>query len=151
MNHQYLLLFFLYLPAHAMQNNTPDDSVVSNASYLVYQGATSIPGGVPTTSRIATFYTFDGRPIKSVEHKFCFPVMDRKLDRNAPKPQPTEYEIKFWPAFQFPLGIRKGAPGNFILFYDKSGNIIDRLRYDDGSSLETFKDKFDLSVVRLKN
>lgn len=143
------LLCVVNTSINAMQEEL-DESTVPNSSYFVYEGSTGTTGGVPMTSKLVTFYTFDGKPIKTIEHKFRFPVIERKLDRNAPKPRPTEYEVKYWPAIQLPFGMRKGAPGNFILFYDKNGNIINRFRYDDGSTVQTFSSSLDLSAVKQK-
>ncbi len=153
------LLSFTLLSAsivlHAMEDK-PDDSVVQDSSYFVYEGATGTTGGIPTGSKLVTFYTFDGRPLKTIAHKFYFPIIERKLDQKAPKPQPTEYEIKYWAAHAISLKrldgtvgtVYKGVPGNFILFYDKNGNIIERDRFDEGSSVQNFSNKLDLSIVK---
>ncbi len=114
----------------------------------MYEGATSITGGVPASSKLVTFYTFDGQPLKTIEHKFRFPIIERKLDQMAPKPRPTECEVKYWPAIQLGFGMRKGEPGNFIIFYDKNGNIITRERFNENSNLQNFNNKLDLSIVK---
>lgn len=107
-----------------------DDSVVPNSSYMIYEGVQGIVGEVPATSRYVTFYTCNGDPIQKVEHHFCFSVMERKLDRLAPKPMPVAYQIKYWPAISIGFGLKEWALGDFIIFYDKNNNKIASYRYD---------------------
>jgi hypothetical protein len=128
-------------------SGTPANSreIIPHASYVIYEGAskTGIGSGVPGTSRQVTFYTSNGEPIKTEPFEMCcFSAVERKLDPSAPKPQPTTYKIKFWPAFHLGLvtsifGLTKGSPGDFIVFHDKNGNIIDSHRYNKESDKVT--------------
>ena len=106
-----------------------DASVVSGASYYVYEGAPKkesyiacTSGGVSGDSKTVTFYTFDGNPLTTVEHNFRFPLVTAKLDPSASKPKPVSYKRIWWPAFQLGLGLTKGSPGYAVLFHDKNDN-----------------------------
>lgn len=110
---------------YAMKN---DDSIVPNSSYVVHKVETDIAGGMPVSSKFATFYTAQGDPITSIEYGF---TLQQKVDSKASKPQPVRYEIKYLPAIKFAYGVIEG--GNYIFFYDKNGNIINRFRYDKSS------------------
>lgn len=102
-----------------------DTSIVPNASYVIYEGAQTCRGGVPSDSRYATFYTFDGNPLITVEHYLDFTGITQKLDPNAQRPQPTTYKITHWPAISILLVLKKGCGRDVILFFDKNGNRID--------------------------
>ena len=131
MNNYITILSFAFLTttiSYPMEK--VDNTVIPNSSYMIYEGQYGIISGVPNTSRNVTFYTCNGDPIATEEHYFRFRLMSRKLDPAAPKPQPIKYEIKYWPAVSCPDGMKKGVPGDFILFYDKNGNQIKSYRYD---------------------
>jgi hypothetical protein len=118
-----------------------EETVIPQASYLIYEGAGEI-GGVAGGSKKVTFYTFDGNPIKTIEHHFRFPQMDRLLDPQAPKPQPTRYAVIYWPAISIGWGT-KGMPGHFIHFFDKNNNKINSYRLDTSkpNALTEFDEK----------
>lgn len=128
-----LFLFLLLVPsiAYCADKITP----FKGASYKVIEGKKdSITGGIPTDSKYATYFTYDGQEVGKLDN----PVqnmnkLDQMLDPKAPKPQPTTYAIKYWPAIQLGFGMTKGAPGYFIVFSDKHGNTIESYRYDTNS------------------
>lgn len=139
-------------PIYAMEQQDKPEAIVPNASYAIYEGASGIVGGVPTTSRWVTFYTCDGQSISTIEHKFRFPVIDRMLDGNAPRPRPVDCEVKYWPAIQLCFGLPKGVPGNFILFYDKNRNVIKSLRCEDdaNATIQKCGEQLDITTVKEK-
>lgn len=110
--------------------NLLDDSVIVGASYNVYEGDNGVVGGISGRSQNVSFYTFDGELLQTIKHDFRFPVIERKLDKNAPKPQPMAFAVVHWNAIDLGLGFKKGVPGYFIIFYDKNGNKIHSYRYD---------------------
>ena len=108
--------------------------IIKNASYGVCDcektsvwGMIHAFGGLCRNSKV-TYYTYNGEPIKTITSQQT-PIDCYTLDPSAPKPQPTAYEVKFWPTIQMGL-ITKGAPGDFILFKDKHGNTITRYRFN---------------------
>lgn len=130
--------------------------VVPNSSYFVYEGDEGIIGGIPTSSKMVTFYGATGDAIETIEHHRCFPIIERKLDPQAPKPQPTSCALRYWPAIRIIGNATKGVPGDFIVFYDKNGNkIVSHRIKADGIMLELFDalqerlgDELDLSKIR---
>jgi hypothetical protein len=149
------LCIIMHTSSYGMETKV-DPSVIPNASYLIYEGAADIVGGIPTSSRLVTFYTCDGTPLQQMNHQFKFPVMTRKLDQSAPKPRPTTYTLAYWPAIQIGFGMTKGKPGDFIIFYDQHGNRIESFRYDGSKpagkdDLLKFSEKLDLSIVIKKS
>jgi hypothetical protein len=146
-----MLCVIVNLSSYAMETKV-DPSVIPNASYLIYEGAADIVGGIPTSSRLVTFYTCDGTPLQQMNHQFKFPMMNRKLDQSAPKPRPTAYALTYWPAIQIGFGMTKGKPGDFIVFYDQHGNRIESFRYDGSKpagkdDLLKFSKTLDLSII----
>lgn len=113
-----------------------DESVISQASYMVYDDANDL-GWMSSSGGFVTFYTAQGDYIEKVEHNFRFSSMKSKLDKSAPRPQPVAYKVKYWPAFPIKGNPRvtKGVPGDFIIFYDKNGNVIARYRFNKESRL----------------
>lgn len=103
-------------------------SIIPASSYYVFDPE-SITRGVHISGKTVTFYTFDGNPISTVEHHFTF-ELDKQLDPDAKKPQPTTVKIRYWPAHYLGLGMYKGCPGWFIDFYDKHCNQVAYYRYD---------------------
>ncbi len=103
----------------------PSGAVIPSASYMVYEGAAET-GGIAYTSKYVTFYTYDGQALATIEHGLFFPVMERKLDKNAPKPRPTKYKIIYNKGIRY-----KVAPGYWIIFYDKNNKRIDSWRFED--------------------
>ena len=104
--------------------------IIEGASYCVYEGGPTKDSSLTHTSgiiggsKVVTFYTFDGEPIKTIEHKFHFPLIEAKLDPAAPKPKPVSFRKIWWPAFDVGFGLTKGTPGYAVLFHDKNGNRI---------------------------
>lgn len=116
---------------YSHSNREHCDGVIANASYCIYEGASDIVGGIGSSSKYVTFYTYNGNHITKIEHHDEFSKINNMLDHNAPKPQPITCTIKYWPAIPMPFGGTKGVPGWFICFYDKHGNQIDCYRYDE--------------------
>ncbi len=120
-----------------------EDSIVKGASYYVYdQNAKEL---------YATFYTFDGEPIKKVEYRpGSFKCM---LDPSAPKPRPVKY--KLYSDIVHPPGRwRGGIRRYYILFLDNKGNHIVCFPYAGDTSktltaedLIPFSEKIDLTLV----
>lgn len=102
-----------------------------NSPILVIPGASYY---VQTSQESASFYSFDGNFIKTVEYPAWASGIEARLDSSAPKPRPVACEVSYWKAFPVYLGgIRvatKGVPGDMIIFFDKKGNEINRFRYD---------------------
>lgn len=121
-----------------------NNTIIPDASYVIYEGASTAHMGIPTTSKTATFYTFNGNAIKTIEHYFRFPLIQKLLDSQAPKPQPTDYQIRYWPAIQIGFGT-KGIPGFFIDFFDKNKNRIKSLRVKKSDKLANFDNQLDIS------
>lgn len=89
------------------------------------------------------FYSFDGKNLKNIKYFYSPLSGDKRLDPNAPKPQPSSFELKYNDCifsylidFNFcghrfkHLPMRKGIPGWWIIFYDKNRNKIAHHRYD---------------------
>jgi hypothetical protein len=108
-----------------------NDNVIPDASYCIYDGdnATLCVGEIPSSSKFVIFYTFDGNPIITIEHKSRFDDIEKMLDPNSPKPQPTSCLIKYWQAISLGFWEKKGIPGWYIHFYDKNGYKIKSYRY----------------------
>lgn len=134
---KYLLILVLIIAVVDSYSMEQDDSVVPNASYVIYEGDTGVPGGVPHHSRYVTFYSSCGDLIKKIEHNFDFQLIEKRLDSAAPKPQPTKYKIKHCPGISLGFGF-KSEPRDFVVFYDKNGNKIDKFLYDkNNDEMET--------------
>src|SRR3990167_11074514 len=86
------LLCFISAGVFAMNNI--DDSVIKNASYLVYKKRID-NDGKKHRPNIATFYNYDGNPITTIDGTNSKKYIDlkKKLDPKAPKPQPRTYKI----------------------------------------------------------
>lgn len=125
-------------PMDIVDTKLPDETVVPNSSYVIYEGQSEM-GGVPAKSKLVTFYTCDGDAIVTIPHGFRFPVIERKLDKTAPKPRPTAFKRIWWPAIRLGFGMTKGVPGYMVIFYDKNGNAIDFKRIKDQSSDEPYE------------
>ena len=128
---------------------TIDRSVVPGASYVVYEGGptedspiTVVPPGASFDSMAATFYTFDGIPITTINHRFQFDNVTCKLDKTAPKPKPVSYKRAYWAS---PGLETKVDPGFVILFHDKNGNRIGWNRMNAPDQDVTSFTKYDVS------
>jgi hypothetical protein len=107
-----------------------EHDIIPGSSYLVYEGSLTksspincVPGHVNRTSKTVTFYTFDGKPISTIEHHFNFEKMNSKLDPSALVPRPVSYRKIFMPSFRnVDLSIIEA--GYMILFHDENGNRI---------------------------
>jgi hypothetical protein len=143
--------------------------IIKGASYLVYEGAENAIIGrtPPMKSCNVSFYSFDGELLATMPRKFTF--MECMLDASAPKPQPTNFKIAYWDgepiqpesfkndpilwiASKFGMHMRKGVPGNFIVFCDKNGNIIGSERCEwfpnNPVGLPKIDSKLDLSLIK---
>ncbi len=116
--------------------HTVEAAIIKNSSYYIIKTTEKNirTGGTPMSkeANIATFYDADGNElckIKREEDNF-FKLKDN-LDPDAPKPKPVSYAIRYWPAISIGFGMRKGAPGYFIVFADKHGNHIKSYRYNE--------------------
>lgn len=132
----------------AMDNN---NEYIPQASYYAYEGTEGqreeLIMGVPSSSKYATFYTFDGNEIKKTQYQIGeFAALAKHLDPAAPKPQPTTYSITYWECW---LGFGyKGVPGHFMIFHDKRGNEIKRFRFEYGKTdINSFGQCLDLSLL----
>lgn len=95
-------------------------------------------------SKIATFYTFDGNPIATINHECRFDIIDAKLDKTAPNPKPVSCRRAYWSSIG--LGT-KVEPGFVVLFHDKNDNRIGWSRMNDpDQDITPFAD-YDLSEV----
>jgi hypothetical protein len=103
-----------------------DNTIIRSSSYLVYEESltktspiNSVPGQVDKNSKTVTFYTFDGNPIITIEHKFNFELMKAKLDPFSLPPKPVSYRRVWVPSFQ-----SENSPvieaGYLVLFHDKN-------------------------------
>lgn len=133
MNKQTLLIGFIctatrYLSCPATEY-TP---IVPHASYVVYNGYMKISGGAPTRSRRATFYTYDGNPLQTIEHNQCFDAMRRKIDPRAPKPQPAFCGIISWSG-----PCAGNEAGDYLRFFDKNYRNIRTYRYNKETGVLT--------------
>ena len=103
--------------------NKHDNPIIADASYVVYD----------KDLKNKTFYTYDGNPIIKIKNKapnlrtkdYTHPLStrNRRLDPEAPKPQPIYYTIEYYRAF-------KGRSGYRIYFLDKNDNEIKWYRYN---------------------
>ncbi len=133
------------------------DLIIQKAAYWVSDDVRTrlssisyAPGSCSSTSTHATFYTFDGEPLATIPHEFCFPLMDRRLDPGAPKIKPASFQRIWWPAHRLGFGMTKGAPGYAVYFYDKNGNRFAWKRMDtaDEDVRGKFGDVYDLTESR---
>ena len=108
-----------------------DKSVVKNASYCVSKKAKD------SNIVIYHYYTFNGnylakisydRDVLGDDYHIELSKIRKKLDKNAPKPQPTYYIIRYRRAF-------KGSSGYRIYFFDKHENLIKFYWYDKKENL----------------
>ena len=113
----------------AMQENT----FIPGASYYIVEGnERSIFHGIGGHNKHVTFYDADNNALKVLSREECdFLKAKAKLDPLAPRPKVATYAIKWWPAISVGWGMRKGAPGYFVVLKDKHGNYIARFRYDE--------------------
>ena len=89
-----------------------------------------IGGNTDHRTKERLYYTFDGELVDRSTDDHDIWHEEAKLDSCAPKPQPVRSKIQYWEAIGVGLGMTKGVPGWFILFFDKNGNKIDSYRYD---------------------
>ncbi len=126
MNKRTLLFGFVCSAAPQIAHTTPElYTVVPHASYVVYDGHSRISGGIPVGSTKATFYTYDGNPLQTIEHQQRFDIMRRKIDSRAPKPQPAFCGVISW------SGTCAGnEAGDYLRFFDKNYCAIGTYRYN---------------------
>ena len=112
-----------------------ESSIIKDASYVIdgadwfrFQDNPPAPG----------FYTATGELIQTATGELIQVVEDQQdlkkwLDPQASKPQPISYKFKYWPAVSIGWGMTKGVPGDFVVFYDKNGNVIESHRYNSST------------------
>lgn len=111
-----------------------DLEIIPTASYVFCHDTTCESTHGMQKPRIgkATFYTFDGNPIKTVLYENP-ELLTKQLDPEAPAPQLASCKIKYVPPVvgtvknKFP--IPKGVGGDFIIFYDKNNNPLVMCRF----------------------
>ena len=104
MTKYFLTIAILLLPMSVLSHEITqkEGSIISDASYVVYQGEKFFDREPSRSCRYASFYTFDGKFIEVVflrgRRPYC--KLHHRLDPSARKPQPTTYSIKYWPGRQ---------------------------------------------------
>src|SRR5690349_9619970 len=122
------LFLILLCVATSALGSEPVTIPVARASYVIYSHQDMLGGHsyIPSYEQTATFYTFNGDHLRTVD---ITPQNHNRLpdlvDRAAPKPQPVRSEVQYWPAIKIGFGMTKGVPGDFIMFRDKHGNCIE--------------------------
>jgi hypothetical protein len=137
------LVFFLSVSTYSILNSAEVSPIIPNASYYVFDGDNN-RNVHSRWSTAASIYTFDGvflekRNATTLEICARFQdLLDSSLDPQAPKPQSTKYKIVYWSAFDTKYYKTQENPGNFLVFFDRRGNIITSVRYEgpDSATIE---------------
>jgi hypothetical protein len=119
------LTMLVCISVYGALNAAEASPVIPNASYYVFEGNKGISHR--EHGSLVNFYTFDGELLETINVEkynanFGFAFLKNKVDPNAPKPQPTKFKIVYW-------YYGKGVPGDWTVFFDKNGNIIQAGRY----------------------
>lgn len=123
------------------------NEIIPNASYFIYGGATGVRGDefISDEYNCVNFYTFDGILI-------CQKEMNRSYstDSQACMPQPVRYKIVYWPEIHPDANPKDSVSGEFVVFYDKSNNIIKSYRYE-GPKPVTIKSVAAQKTLKIRN
>ena len=103
-----------------------DFSVIPNASYFVRS---------EENPNIVKYYSFDGELLNEVSQPVNLKDEEKRIDPNAPRPQPVRSSIRYWPAISLGTVGTKGVPGFYIDFYDKHDNCFKSFRYHSDTKM----------------
>ncbi len=74
------------------------NEIIKGAAYYVYDKIPTksfickLPGCIRPNSKTVTFYTYNGKPIITIEHKQNFKLLKLTLDPEAPKIRPRSFK-----------------------------------------------------------
>src|SRR5438105_490270 len=106
------------------------DDIIPNASYMI--GEVDTIGGYISLYKNVTFYTAAGSQLECNTGYSLLSTLKQRLDKNAPRPQPTTCIIQKQPVLK--AGWRKKIIfQNYILFYDKHDNELSKYHFDTKS------------------
>ena len=84
---------------------------------------------------IVKYYSFDGELLNEVSQPVNLKDEEKRIDPNAPRPQPVRSSIRYWPAISLGTVGTKGVPGFYIDFYDKHDNCFKSFRYHSDTKM----------------